>query len=56
MKLQLLPLDQEFLETIEGHEGVIIDEKGVYHVFSVDHEPAGIVGRTCLRAGTASRD
>ena len=53
MKLQLLPLDQEFLETIEGHEGVIIDEKGVYHVFSVDHEPAGIVGFIPLKDKTS---
>jgi len=44
MKIQLLPFDQEFLETIEGHENIVIDKAGVYHVFSVDSEPAGVVG------------
>lgn len=44
MKIRLEEFDPEFLETIEGHEEILIKDEGFYHVFTVDSEPAGVVG------------
>ena len=44
MKIDLIEFDQDFLETIEGNEEVLIEDNGIYYVFTVDHVPAGVVG------------
>ena len=44
MKIDLTEFDKDFLEAIEGNEEVLLDDSGVYYVFTVDHEPAGVVG------------
>ena len=44
MKIDLIEFDQDFLETIEGNEEVLLRDDGVYYVFTVDSKPAGIVG------------
>ncbi len=44
MKIKLDKFNKEYLEILEGHEKIIIEDNGIYHTILLDSKKIGIVG------------
>ena len=44
MEINLDKFEKEYFETLDGREGILLSESGVYHVILFDNKKAGIVG------------
>lgn len=44
MEIELADFDAEFFGSLEDHDKIRVDSRGVYHVILADGEKAGVVG------------